>query len=69
MEGRQNGGLQQSLDEEREETQGSCYKLYKSLASYGACVLMKTSKFKVKVCCSLETAGPDLVTPLFLIVC
>ncbi|KAJ4941758.1 hypothetical protein JOQ06_011632, partial [Pogonophryne albipinna] len=29
--------------------QGCCYRQYKSLASYGGCVLMKTFKFKVKI--------------------
>lgn len=47
--------------------QGCCYRQCKSLASYGGCVLMKTFKFKVKVCSGLET--PDCSFTPCLIVC
>lgn len=49
--------------------QGYCYRLYKRLTSSRGCVWMKTSKFKVKVCCGLETRYSGCSFTFCLIVC
>lgn len=49
--------------------QGYCYRLYKRLTSSRGCVWMKTSKFKVKVCCGLETQYSGCSFTFCLIVC
>lgn len=49
--------------------QGYCYRLYKRLTSSWACVWMKTSKFKVKLCCGLETQYSGCSFTFCLIVC